>query len=451
MVSFDILPSEILSNIADNLHVADLKSLLQTSNRVNAVLKDALLSKVKLRYHTSRTSDYVPVGMVDRTRLCRVQDPHNFALRMVNDKELAKSVQTLVIDSVCSCFNAASASQPPAPCCFLNHTFFDNLVGLKTLVFEIDSKAQIVSPLSILAMGTIPVIQRLEVLGLSSYVRRTAIPLHLHFPVYHFVSGSIKHLHLYQQRLDDPQAAHFGSQPAMRLQTIIIDDCIIPANALEFLLRSAPNVQNLSFTKGCTSASRPTANFADLGNSLMALQNLKTLRVISHVDEDGTILGPRTIMSSVKELVISPTVLIGRSACAPKFYGTRITSDAQVLRFAQVLPTGLEQVKLVIELDQTYRIKDYTKHLAQSIYDERTRLRDLRVVIFVENPNCREVRCSHRLDEHYFPQRSNQKTGIVSVPTKYRHGEPWRKCRKAGIRVDLTRVFQSHCTWASEV
>lgn len=452
MASFDNLPSEILSKIADNLPVLDLKTLLHTSKRLNTVLKDRLLTKVGLQYHGGFFErDFVHVEMVDSNPFSHVMDPHSFALRMLTRREMARSVQALVIGSrrLCWCFVPALASQQAAPCCFLNHPFFESLVGLKALIVEIGVTDGIIFPARILSMGTVPVIQRLEVLGLTSAGLTRPIPLHLHFPVEHLVSGRIKHLHLYRQHLRDPQAAHSGPPPAMRLQTIIIDDCVIASNALGFLLRSAPNVQNLSFTKGKFSAARPTADFADLGKLLMPLQNLKTLKVFSHVGEDGTILGPRTIISGVKELVVSPTVLIGRAACAPNFYGTSITSNAQVLSVAQALPSGLEQVKLVVERDQTYRIKDYTKHLAQSIYDERTRLRDLRVITLVANPCHNPVDCEHALGDHYFRQRSSKRTGIAAVPTIYQHGEPWRKCRKAGIRVDLTRVEGFDDKWTS--
>jgi hypothetical protein len=120
---------------------------------------------------------------------------------------------------------------------------------------------------------------------------------------------------------------------------------------------------------------------------------------------DQSLLPSFADFTKLRVLEVDPAMLVGRRRCpilTPDPPPTLPVED-----FARLLPTGLEELTLSIDFEQTERYPGYQTDLIHSIISEKGRLTDLRSMNWFEDKTLSSDRCSinnsHRPPRGHFP------------------------------------------------
>ncbi|KAJ9605896.1 hypothetical protein H2200_009745 [Cladophialophora chaetospira] len=180
---------------------------------------------------------------------------------------------------------------------------------------------------------------------------------------------------------------------------------------------------------------------------LKTKQTLKRLSIVYDIKTDGfqrdtSLLGSLTSFRALKHLTIKPCLLVGRCVCR---YVSVVTPVFPQDEFAAMLPASIESLTLVIDTLQPRRIGNYRPDLLRGILQDRTRLRELGKVLFLEiyeyQSNSFEARCAcpHSLPTRCFERKPDgtAKSPAMTGNEAKVFWEKARKCEEAGISVTL--------------
>ena len=327
------------------------------------------------------------------------RDGHAFAELLSNNSEAAKAVLRLDVHwSTCG-LCTPEQSEPPDPdgwiqrddseppsCGLLTTSLFESMINLKSLQLVSDDAA---------LLKVLPTLLRLRFLSLVGHsspwyhegggVNYSDLKMQLAQPKLEQVH--IERIKVPPTALEESNVANNEncSKTIRRLTFVNVE---INGSTLTSLFGGLTMIETLTLQPRQPDFSDPLKDLSmsDIYDSLLCVS--KTLQNLSIIYQPGsgwipdeTLLGSLTPFGSLMKLIIDPTMLIGRLTC-PRLPDLRILQPS--LSFATKLPSGLEELSLVINLHQAKSIQDYRVDLLKGLLLDRKRLKALVKVTFLE-------------------------------------------------------------------
>lgn len=441
------LPPELLASCASYLPRRDLKTALLVSKHFNKTMNLELYRRIHWTFYGSNNTFHV-----DPIRVIGTKFGHAFAKLVQTDPVVARQVRqlTLTWESCDVCHKPESIWQIPEEvppgCTQVNRTLLSTFENLKHLELLGDWGA---------LYPDLPIFPSLD--SLSLFVRGWGFPTHFDLPLLlkglkhpKLRSLSMGHLDIRFIGSDDTWANNLAKMGVTSdsmppgLTALTLENTVVDGPTLTRLFRHLPNLKTLNFIRPLTDTNDTHQNIdlRDLFRALEVIKDTVENLSLSHRSfrkrrRDHTLLGPLTTFHHLRRLIIEPAMLVGREIC-PKVMPSTIVPPSS---FASMLPSSLEELTVVVDLEQVQRIRNYREVILQGLLQQKERFPFLSRITFLEDGFYRsDTECLCTRDQaSVCPGTSGIHPDYQRMTAKeaFRFWEASKICQSMGIELKL--------------
>jgi hypothetical protein len=394
MMTLEDLSAELLEMVGSYLSPSDLESFLSTSKSLNGVLRFALFRRgIHWNFTPPEFSilleDYTSYG----TNYTTTSQGHKLMQVLRKTPAAAAAMRFLIVDyDICmECRPFEGVVFWQSSCRRLNNELLSKLTSLRTLVLRGQYN-------TFIGRGRkLP--RNLTKLHLTTSNPHYQRPIHL--PVAD-VLETLRHPNLKTVLIDQTALRNMidgtfvrffrRGAPIKNIHHLRLFDVAIKPTLLKLFLGHFTSLKYFYFSRGCRNIDPEGENdgrwhgFLTLEDISVALKEVQTTVQSVEICYDSCRhrwLGDKTQLASfhdfdkLKSLTIDPSMILGRTVCP----AVPIEShDLELSSLASKLPTGLEKLNLVIDLEQAARTPQYAEHILAGLLADRVKLPCLRTI-----------------------------------------------------------------------